>query len=133
MRPLKITELSDQHQGVVLHGDPARPEPTYISIRFPTGQVTVSRVEAADYWVNLTTHHGVGEAVGRFTDARADNEHVHAGTMEERMLAALAAFRAVPEDRTMDRAFAALRVACELDALLADPDTYHLAVRMGAR
>lgn len=73
--PFRFT--GDEHAKVILEGDPKkRPEPTYVSIGFPGGEVTVSRCDDGSYWVHVGTEKvfETNQQIGRISDARLDIE-----------------------------------------------------------
>ena len=105
MKTLKTQRFGTQAQGIELLGDPAQPEPTHVLIKFPGGEVDVTRTEGDDYWVHVTVNrpgsgqHVEGETVtARITDGRVDAHDKHAGEI--------------------------------LAEVIADPEVYHVAVRV---
>ena len=66
MKLLTIERMGDEAQGIRLLGDPAkRPEPTYVRVVFPGGDVDVVRTEDGDYWVHVRIDTDVAVAEGR--------------------------------------------------------------------
>ena len=78
MKTLRVRQTSGGVQEIILHGDRRDPEPTYLRIRFPGGEVELVRTSEAGYWahvyVNTPDHEGWDPAatMGRMTDARLD-------------------------------------------------------------
>lgn len=81
----KVQEFSDAVMGVELFGDRKRPEPEYFRVRFPGGDVDLSRLDDGSYWVHLRVdrpddggdpyrEHGFA----RIVDARLDVRGKHA-------------------------------------------------------
>lgn len=102
---LKIQRRGDNALGVDLEGDPRKPEPIHFRVSFPGGDVDVVRCDNGDYWVHVHV-----ERPGRTSDA-------------EGPYAKLADARLDIEGRhTSD-----VNVGD-----FADPNLYHLAVRVTA-
>lgn len=104
----KIAWDGEQAAVVEITGNPRNQEPTHMRIRFPGGEVDVTRVTDgpdADYWVHVRVNHPKDDDVklegveaARLTDGRIDVKGKHAS---------------------------------ECDAGdLENPDMYHLAVRI---
>lgn len=92
---MKVTKFGTKHVGIIIGGDPNNPEPENVSIRFPGGEVTVTRATDGgrpDYWVHVTaanpdwTNRPDGET-GTFSDSRCDFTDKHAGEVESEVLA----------------------------------------------
>ena len=75
---LKLRMFGTDRVGFTLEGDPAKPEPTYASIEFPGGEVTIARCNGGTYWahINCFRSDGFSESEGhrrgRFIDSRID-------------------------------------------------------------
>ncbi len=81
---LKIVKMGDNAMGVVLDGNPQRPEPIYFRVVIPGGEVDIVRTSDDDYWVHVRVNHlGHGsfchseEVPGRILDARLDLTSKH--------------------------------------------------------
>ena len=75
--------MSDEVQGVTLRGDRNNPEPAYFRVRFPGGDVDVTRCTDGSYWVHVAVNRpGCGynpEAPsGKIIDGRVDVAGMHA-------------------------------------------------------
>lgn len=109
MRRLRVEDMGDEVQGIRLAGDRRNPEPTYVRVMFPGGDVDVVRTSDGHYWVHVRVNRkdspGLGlvegAVEGRLVDARLDITGKHAS-----------------ETSTGD---------------FADPGLYHLAVRIEPR
>lgn len=109
MRPLRVEQLGEEAQGIVLRGDPkVRPEPLHVRIVFPGGDVDVVRCDDGSYWVHVRVN-------------RADDAEVVTGD-------------AVAGKLVRGRVDVEGRSASECDAGDLDhPDLYHVAVRVARR
>lgn len=107
MRKMKVESFGSKVQGVTLLGDPRSPEPLAFRIAFSWGDVEVIRAEddvKPDYWVHVRVNRpGDGDAPDREFGKIVDG-----------------------------RADILGQHTSEVDpAWLADPQTYHIAVRVG--
>ena len=102
---LKVVKFGTDHHGVRLEGNPDRPEPSHFSVKFPGGEITVTRTPDNEYWAHVHVmkkeagYYVPGDPVGHIVDARLDIHGRHAS-----------------ECNAGD---------------FADPNLYHLAVRIG--
>ena len=75
---LKIKSFGTNALGVVLEGNPEKPEPIHFRISLPFGDVDIARCSDNTYWVHVRTDnendgsHIPGDALGKFIDARID-------------------------------------------------------------
>jgi hypothetical protein len=74
---LRVQEFSDSVQGVQLFGDKRRPEPEYFRLKFPGGDVDLSRLDDGSYWVHLR--------VNRPDDGGMPDERVFAQIVDARL------------------------------------------------
>jgi hypothetical protein len=80
---LKIKQFGDAVSGVILEGNPAKPEPIHFRVVLPFGDVDIVRCTDNSYWVHVRTNTVEDtiavdtRKVGKFVDARIDltNEH----------------------------------------------------------
>lgn len=103
---LKIERFGSEAMGVELFGDPSRPEPTYFRVKFPGGEMTISRCDNGDYWCHIDAckpQHFDGSAriLGDMVDSRIDCLGKHANEV--------------------------------LGGDFSRPDTYHVAVRISPK
>ncbi len=81
---LKIKSFGTNVLGVVLEGDPQKPEPIHFRVCLPFGDVDIVRCSDDTYWIHVRTdnkNHGLhipGDATGKFIDARIDLTSKHA-------------------------------------------------------
>ena len=76
---LKVKALGDNVQGVVLEGNPRKPEHAEFRVMFPGGSVSVCRCTDGSYWAHVAVDHpehpmfvpGEDEPA-RLVDARLD-------------------------------------------------------------
>lgn len=83
MRRLAVKSFGDEVQGIELRGDRRSPEPTYVRVAFPGGDVDVVRASDGSYWIHVRVDQAKdvtasGEPVGQITDARLDVAGKHA-------------------------------------------------------
>lgn len=76
---LKIEKFGSSYSGIRLHGDPKRPEQDQIGIKFPGGEVFVTRCTDGTYWAHIEAErewdpdsHVFGETIGELVDERRD-------------------------------------------------------------
>ena len=101
---LKIEQLGEKAMGVKLEGNPKKPEPIYFRVKFPFGDVDVTRCSDNTYWVHVRINKpddgdDPNRPFGKFIDARIDLTTKHAN-----------------ETNTGD---------------FKDPNMYHMAVKVG--
>jgi hypothetical protein len=107
LKRLKVEQFGDNAQGVNLYGDPKRQlEPEMFMVRFPGGEVEISRCSDGSHWIHVGTRTARNSErgvlnVGRFIDSRVDCDDKHAS-------------------ETIGGDFVR-------------PETYHVAVRVAAR
>ncbi len=102
---LKIIQMGDSVQGVRLEGNRAKPEHDEFRVRFPGGDVSVTRCTDGSYWVHV----------------RADHKDHPAQTPGE----------FIPSHIKEARLDILGRHTSEVDiGEFADPNLYHLAVRV---
>lgn len=66
---------SEDAATIVIEGDRRRPEPTYAIIKFPGGDVEVSRCTDGSYWVHIRRIlPGGHEPAGTISESRLDYE-----------------------------------------------------------
>jgi len=80
---LKIRSMGDNVLGVVLEGNPKKPEPIHFRIVLPFGDVDVTRTTDNDYWIHTRINRPndgdfPDRKFGKFTDARIDIIGKHA-------------------------------------------------------
>ena len=84
---LKLRPMGEKVVGVTITGNPKNVEPEGVIVRFPGGQVTVTRATDTpdcDYWVHLTVNRPEDLAaeedlqLGKLAAARLDIEGMHA-------------------------------------------------------
>ena len=81
---LKIKKFGNAVMGVILEGNPAKPEPIHFRVVLPCGDVDIVRTSHNDYWVHIRTN--TTEDIiaidtrkpGKFIDARIDLKNEHA-------------------------------------------------------
>jgi hypothetical protein len=61
MKRLKMQRFGTKVQGVRLYGNPENPEPIYVTIKFPGGEVYAARVEneetgEVEYWAHVSVN-----------------------------------------------------------------------------
>jgi hypothetical protein len=107
VKRLTVTSGGDEVQQVVLEGDPKKhPEPLHFRVVLPWGDLDVARCEDDTYWIHFRVNRP------------GDQEDVGDGARLGRIL-----------DARID---ARDKHAGTIDAsVLADPNLYHLAVRLG--
>lgn len=106
MKRLKVTNMGGKVQGVRLEGDRRNPEPETFRVALPFGDVDITRTSDDDYWIHLRVNRP------------ADGMHHPGVTRLGRVFDA--------------RVDAHDKHAGEIDpGVLADPNLYHLAVRLG--
>lgn len=109
MKRLRVVDFGDAVQGIELRGDPANPEPWHVRLAIPYGDVDLALVNVdgkPEYWVHVRVNH------------ERDGGYVKGETICGRVLDA--------------RVDAYGKSGGEIPAgVLADPDLYHLAVRLG--
>jgi hypothetical protein len=55
---LKLKDMGDNVIGVVLEGDPKKPEPIHFRVVFPGGDIDIARTSNnQDYWVHVRVDH----------------------------------------------------------------------------
>jgi hypothetical protein len=54
MSRLKITTFGTDCEGILLQGDPRKPEPIHTQIVFPGGKIEVTRTTDGDYWAHIS-------------------------------------------------------------------------------
>jgi hypothetical protein len=77
-RHLKVIAFGTDALGVELLGNPKLPEPVTFLLKFPGGEVEVSRTTDGDYWVHVLAnqptlsdgHRADRRALGKVVDAR---------------------------------------------------------------
>jgi len=81
---LRITQMGQSVMGVVLEGNPQRPEPIHFRVVIPGGDVDIVRTSDDDYWVHVRVNHpGHGsfcrgeDVPGKILDARLDLTSKH--------------------------------------------------------
>jgi deferrochelatase/peroxidase EfeB len=75
---LKVIAFGTDALGVELLGNPQQPEPATFLLKFPGGEVEVSRTTDGDYWVHVLAnqpdlsdgHRADGRALGTIINAR---------------------------------------------------------------
>lgn len=83
---LKIKQFGDAVHGVILEGNPQKPEPIHFRVVLPFGDVDITRCSDDSYWVHIRTNTEDDciavdtRKPGKFIDARIDlaNEHAEA-------------------------------------------------------
>lgn len=93
MNKPKVEKFGEKHLGLVITGNPKNCEVEMYSIRFPGGEVNVTRAvdgdPETDYWVHVSCNNpgtsyytpydgDIGEVPSRFVDARLDQTDKHA-------------------------------------------------------
>jgi hypothetical protein len=83
MQRLKVTDFGSQVQGVTLKGDRRHPEPESFRVKFPGGDVDVTRTTDDEYWIHVRVNRPENtidedEPNGRIVDARLDIVNKHA-------------------------------------------------------
>lgn len=133
--------MGSKVQGVVLKGDPRNPEPIHFRVRFPGGEVDITRTTDNDYWVHLCTNGTRAQdgdvaaevaVPGRVVDMRFDSRAEHSIVVQQRQTSLLTRFRLAPMG-SRRRIDAAIELAEAMDRAVADPDSNHLAVRIARR
>lgn len=154
MKKLTVKQDGEEAQAIHLTGSRRSPEPTYVRIYFPGGDVTVARTAIADpdrpdYWVHVSvnTPDDGGDPdrqMAVFSDARADRTDRHASETASAFSQALAKYRAAASacgsdpkscaTTTKELWGAYLESAAVLadlvDTTFSDPNSHHLAVRV---
>lgn len=71
---LKIENFGDNIQGVELFGNKNKPEPASFIVKFPSGEIEVSRCENGQYWVHIALNKDfeTEKFKSRFVKARLD-------------------------------------------------------------
>lgn len=82
---IKLKQFGTDRIGFTLEGNPEKPEPTYASIEFPGGEITLARTSDGCYWAHINCFRSdgfdeseAGHRRGRFTDSRIDTQGQHA-------------------------------------------------------
>ena len=71
---LKIEKFGTEYSGVRIHGDPKRPEVSQFGIKFPGGEIYVTRCTDGTYWAHVCTDRDnrTGQPTSRLIDERED-------------------------------------------------------------
>lgn len=79
---LKLEKFGSGYSGLRLHGDPKRPEQDQIGIKFPGGEVFVTRCTDGTYWAHIEAERQwdidlpeYGETIGELVEERRDTTH----------------------------------------------------------
>jgi hypothetical protein len=77
---LKIMPMGEKAQGVVLEGNPQKPEPMHFRVCFPGGEVAITQCPKGHYWVHIDRdmRGKNGETEHEFKRARLDIQNKHA-------------------------------------------------------
>ena len=78
---MKITKGGTHASLIIIEGDKSNPEHAETRIKFPTGEVSITRTTDNNYWVHinrLTDETGINYT-NKFTKARLDLDNKHAG------------------------------------------------------
>lgn len=126
MKRLKVEQFGTDHQGIRLGGDKRNPEPTYVGIKFPGGEVTVTRTSDGGYWI-----HGTAADDGHIDDARFDTRSMHAAESLGILAEPLESYREEQfSDFKEDKYDAAVALADAVLRVFDNPDNYHMAIRI---